>query len=961
MRKSKLLNYSVIVVFFGIMLWVFNIENVNAATCPGLDKMLNDFGIKSSHKIVSGNKQMTVTFTKGDFKLISYELKGLNEYDQDGNKISTSADINLLTDLKTSYIDPKTVFNSSNSMVINAKVGKKGAEIVLHFGLVNAYSGCKPYDESTDTVTYSIIVRNDEVNNYIANPHYNTYCTALRDGTDYDKKFTDVIGKWKASNKDTYKKIISYCFEEYVQFQMNETSLITNIKNVIKNVDSFTSEISPVDPSFEERWNNATTKNPKGDVTKENNLRCSYIGNGSGNYLGTNLSYNKTDAAGNVVKDAKTGIPLYNIDANVVSFKNEKSSNETVEYKYNYTIVGNPSLVSETVDVCTVKCREVIELRYGPPVASVAGMCFEYSIQATSWVSCDADIHYENAPREGSLCSPVPYCNQYAGYTHQGGPNEEYKSCINQCDGGKYTKSCSNKCYDKVYNKTASKTKRTFNDLGDISASKTKSTSDFKFQVNNGKYIYRNGYILWQYAEKDANGVEHYYDAKGYSRYYLENEFWRTYYDHGSSSGDYTYDEDGFKVNIHSDGSTCSDPCQYYVSHCYGDNLYLNREEIYDDYEANLDAFNTTVATCLSKATCSTKTSTIDLKVVNDGKKDYYESSDWTSSTCSAPIKSKFIEYGDCYNGCKGGTKYRAKWGTSGTWLNIKGGLSYKEMSLTDGWYEEEKKFCSPRTASNVNVKWWNYYYHKFVVDNNYSAGGSESLLNKALKEANACSKDSDGSLGDPVDATKLDPDNSSDINWNINSKVRDFGYLGWNFDVNCFYALFACYNGCTPGTPGCDHTASYMVRSFDPADMFPSTTGEKSTDHTLTSRDPGFNWTPQAAGNTKNDGYVIDPTGVIAETQQVSEGRTSPSEGGIYDEHYLDYEVVLSPSAIKAIRDKTDNYTNFTYASYSVDKNSVVRYQSPLLKDGNEYGIKVTRPTGDLYKCNNIDGNRCK
>ena len=34
---------------------------------------------------------------------------------------------------------------------------------------------------------------------------------------------------------------------------------------------------------------------------------------------------------------------------------------------------------------------------------------------------------------------------------HQGGPNEDFEACINECDGGKYTPKCSNTCYEKIY------------------------------------------------------------------------------------------------------------------------------------------------------------------------------------------------------------------------------------------------------------------------------------------------------------------------------------------------------------------------------------------------------------------------------------------------------------------------------------------------------------------------------
>ena len=919
-------------------------KNVEAAgTCPGLSKMINKIGISSSHAIVDDKKRMTIKIKDGNFRLISYKLKGLNDYNENGDVIDTSADIILSTNLDD-YIENKTEINSNNPLVIDATVGQKGAIIELEFGLVKEYNSCDVYDKTGDIIPYSIIVRNDGNNSYIENPHYNRQCSMLREGVNYNGEFNDIVGRWKSEYLNNYSNFFSYCFNNYVQFKLNDDTVKENIKRAIINMDSFTSNTYTSDPTFESRWNSAITKNPKGNVSKENRLLCSYIGNGIGDYLGTNLSYNKTDDSGKIIIDSNTKKPIYNIDANTFTFKNQSTSEEKVTYHYNnYTIVKDRAALTKEAKVCDITCREVIEVKYGPPVASKAGMCFEYRVQATSWVNCNSKIYYENGPKYGTLCNPVPYCNQYAGYTHQGGPNDSFDECIKKCDGGKYSKSCSNKCYNEVYNsKKSKKYIKTFSSFNNLDAKKLKSTSDLMFQTNNGRYIYSNGNIYWRANKNGASAV-------GYSRYYLQNEFWRTYYDHGTYAGKYKFDRDGFKVNILDNaGNTCSDPCTYYVDHCYGSNLYLNSDQIEADYKQNLSDFNAKVVSCKSKASCSKQTVDIDLKIVNDGKNDYYDSSSLNDGKCVAPEKNDFIKYGDCYNGCKGGSKYYANWGTSGTWFNIKNGnLSYSEKNLTDGWYKEEGKYCTPRNASNVNVKWWNYYYNKFVVNKKYSDGGEKSLLNKALEEAASCSKDGDGSLDKPVDLSTLDIDNKNDINWNIISTIRNFGYLGWNFDINCFYALFQCSN-------------DYRIRSFDPLDMFPSTDGRKSNDRSNPNREPGFNWTQQAASN-KKDSYLINPGEIIAETQQISEKRTSNSEGGIYDDYYLDYEVVLSSNAINRLRDKEHNYTSFENAGFSVDKNSNVRYESPLLKSDNAYGIQVKRPSGDLFKCNNIDGNKCK
>ena len=58
---------------------------------------------------------------------------------------------------------------------------------------------------------------------------------------------------------------------------------------------------------------------------------------------------------------------------------------------------------------------------------------------ATTSVPTEADKPY---------CLPAPWCyNKYLGWIRQAGPTEEFESCVEKCDGGKYTSECNNKCY----------------------------------------------------------------------------------------------------------------------------------------------------------------------------------------------------------------------------------------------------------------------------------------------------------------------------------------------------------------------------------------------------------------------------------------------------------------------------------------------------------------------------------
>ena len=84
-------------------------------------------------------------------------------------------------------------------------------------------------------------------------------------------------------------------------------------------------------------------------------------------------------------------------------------------------------------------------------------MCFEYKVRVTSRVSCNMTTEPSKEYCENSVCTPHPDCWHSGGsILTQAGPSEEFNSCIQSCDGGLYSKSCSTKCYNRVYGSSSS-------------------------------------------------------------------------------------------------------------------------------------------------------------------------------------------------------------------------------------------------------------------------------------------------------------------------------------------------------------------------------------------------------------------------------------------------------------------------------------------------------------------------
>ena len=93
-------------------------------------------------------------------------------------------------------------------------------------------------------------------------------------------------------------------------------------------------------------------------------------------------------------------------------------------------------------------------------IAIIVGFIIDYTVKVTSYVKCTADFIAPDPTDHIKACTPSPRCESLSGTERnkpQAGPNEEFDSCIEKCDGGKYTEKCSLKCYEKVYGKTNKK------------------------------------------------------------------------------------------------------------------------------------------------------------------------------------------------------------------------------------------------------------------------------------------------------------------------------------------------------------------------------------------------------------------------------------------------------------------------------------------------------------------------
>ena len=976
MKRSKL-----ILLLIVISALFINID-VNALSCKESerDSLLNHFDIKSTYKngevvLKVENGSFLITHIDGDGIIDdstkpsvqngNYEGVGYTFYSFSSDPVVTKSNpIRFKVKSSGGTINiGLSFFKSSNKEAKDSSTGCYSFDYWMKYKDTKKISTFETVSEREGKTEYiEITVPNTEsANPTKPNTNKNTFCKALTNGENYQNKFdSTIIGYWSSDPKATefYKSMMGDCWKDQVIYVYSEKQIISLIENTLKLWHN-NSVAADTGVGKDEVWSinfenvkkaafdaghsyyaensasgseffNLLADGSKGTKATIAGLKCDYK---------SNLYYYKTDAEGNIIY--KDGKPIYNIDANISNYYAVNKANKTVTYTYNYT--GDSSFenkVTEEKAVCTVSCEEAVEVKYGPPVASKAGLCFEYQVQVTSRVKCDSSVNPDGKPRNPGLCSPVPYCNRVPGYTHQGGPVDEYDECINECDGGKYSKNCSNKCYKKVYGAVSGASKMAVDTIATGVMKKLSATGSESFvQVNNGVYIRNSSNDI--YWRKNKRGD----DAVGYARYYLEgSERSRTLRDHGA----YKYDSNGFKRAIHSGGAMCNDYCYY--TGC-GKESYLNPGEAESDYAANLEIYNNAISQCKLAASCTEKTATfkisVDYKQKTDGKivkktvsfTDETLTSGENDAACeknpNVPAEGNILlNYQGCYKNCGVGRQYHARWSFPGTWFNMKTGeISYVKKP-SESWYIESDKFCSPTFAENVNEKWWNYYLH-----NNITA--LTKLGIDPDKYSSQCSS-GNGTIKTPLSVDKVQP---AESDYNIHAKTTNFGYFGWNFTIDCFYALNSC---------GGVSFSNYRVRSVDSENLFPSTDGSDLTDVASTGRSEdeiGFNWTSSSTTN-KNPGYIVDPPKLIAIVQSQAAG----GKEAIYTDENLDYLFNLSPSDIKELRN-TKDYNSFSKGTYMKPgkgagdaTNGITRYRSEIIK---QYATQ--RPGDDAVQCNNI------
>lgn len=706
---------------------------------------------------------------------------------------------------------------------------------------------------------------------------------------------------------------------------------------------------------------------------------------GSNYYKNTKYLYHSNDL---VVEDG-----LKDTEGNYIM-----QDNKYVVGYFTYDSAGYTGDEAKDAITCKKTCQEVLEIKYGPPVVSKAGMCFEYKVKIISRVNCYSELDYKPYRNNIPICTPSPTCIHNGDEYNTAGPDGVFDSCIRSCDGGKYTSKCSKSCYKKIYRNNKKSISSNYGSLDAIKLSNEKcegkanrlcdndcnycsngpKKSDYESYYSadyfaeskpNRGYYYRSGSSIFWTGDANKSGC---YNGNGTCfkfRKYVAGRWYAKTSEWGYYSADYgVFEDDGFYRGVTGTGY-CHDWCSWGGCPTHS---YLNEDDYFDTITKNKKALETAKNKCKVNSVCTTSTSTVDKvtfeikagdnKIPSSGA-DYinYKYNGWSADSrknnSTTLMYDTFDDNGlvSCYdtksnNFFKGVTSTvntsvsRATWHFPGTWFDPKTNL----MSYTphDGWYVVKDKYCTSTETKNVNVKWWNYYVNKMMKDDSKKSDRDKKYEQKIFTEYDAqCNNTGKGTISDPVDVTAA----SYKPDMNIVASTRGFGLFGWNIDVNCFYALNTCLNG-------------YKIRSISTADVFPSKEGTPITKDEKIGREPGYNWSNSSIVS-KNENYVVNPPRLITEVQHFGQA----GKDAIYKDENLEYSFNLSSLDMKSIRDKfesekSDNYNIYNGKVYDPNKksdlkviyNGIPRYKSDLIEDLVKSG-KGKRPPGDGFICNNI------
>ncbi len=487
-------------------------------------------------------------------------------------------------------------------------------------------------------------------------------------------------------------------------------------------------------------------------------------------------------------------------------------------------------------------CMEVIEITYNRPIALTAGLGFGYDITVNTKAECEVDIL--EVPTSPSVEVPLLDCKGLNGSTVSAGPNEEFDSCIQKCDGGKYSQKCINQCYNKVYG----------------SQNKLLSYKNRNYKLK--KIVETSGPAGWTLDlsgcdERSLISLEHYWETEYKPKFDAVSEKYICKDVNGVNiigTAECQYD---CHWNSTTPGSVTSEQEAQKIlderNKLFIDWLNNQKQAVENYYNAKKDAADNYSTYDVAITNGTSDKGQQNRKVKLSSQEKYSEQVVYLSRNNGRSELAKSIityQFPQAYREqTSGRVEYRS--------------IASSKLPFKDRLVYGGHNFYTALNSLTTNEEWWNWrtQFDQGKVD--------------ASKVPNA-----------------KDPDN-------IDTTLTNLGFLGWNFDVNCFYALSG---------PGFYNNGLNFV--FRPIDL-------TNVHH---GRDPRWNWSESAKklAGPSNEAelkiskkpYIIDP---IALTKDIQKKNYNIYDTGDNTGETPDYTLNLTASTMKKIRSynasKKQNY----------------------------------------------------
>ncbi len=957
------------------------------STCK-YEVIKNDYNVEVLYDVNKNNNRGNLKlYTSNKKKLvITGYSEGKFDEEQDGKYVVTDPSAPSLAD--KNIIGKGITKDGDAYLRLNADEAHAGRILQIQVKNAETDSKCMSYTDFEasnnknkatfeDNIYIEIVDLTKNMPKEKDNPQYDTICRVLRNGENYKGKYESLAKLWNAEAAQpngNYQTLFPYCYEKKSLVVYKDASVEQSIKYVMEayNISKIQKdELGRLETSsFIAGYNKSIERAKKqGHYYDENStssaanskptLSCKYD------------SVREKNQAGDYIYD----------QANTQSYFGKEVKDVNVQYVYNYDSIASHRKTSTAKKVCTRTCYEAVDVEYGAPEAAVAGFAIQYQVKLTSRVRCEATVEVD-PPQMPGICQPQPVCiHRNNVRLTQGGPSDDYDACIQECDGGKYTQSCSKSCYNKVYGKKSNKKQTTSTNTARVQ----------QLRVAQQDLCAKNGYYD-RYEDYRIRWV-----GNSYAQWYCDHDQIQAYEDKRNGGRFFFFGEGFKKLSTSKFEDNCASDC-YHIN-CPNES-YLRQSVMEEDYVKNLERYNTAVKDCQAAAVCTTKTSSYSMEAdyTAEGEKNKRTlkfpggKDNSTEKSCLRSLSTDDTKQANnglssvvtCYDGCYKSTSqrnnYLAEISFPGTWVNNKSGeISFTTKDEGSGWHYVDNQFFIPLNAQPVNTDYWRYY-----IANSSSKLTAKSEVKEVVR--NMCV---DYTTYNMVDGKSTTVKNAPDT-YNIRADITDFGYFGWDFNVRCFYSL-AEYESKTihaeknTTITNCYPTEKddYVIRTVSKEDLFPTTESESAADKKSPNRITGFNWSEGAEVITKfnkndkgqivpiNTNYVNDPTKVLGDIQTRGTGIYGVDKSDDMkpnDNPYLDYSFVLSPNALKAIRDygkKTNNnYTDFS-GKYEIIS-GVSAYYSGLIDMLNEKDAvrKVGAPgcNNDNEQdrvCVNIQSNR--